>query len=207
MIFKWPCEVPDLIPYTVSNLTLFTLSNLNPFTLSNLTPFILSNLTPFTSSHPILLRSPYQSILEYFNESVVLQEAIHEAYQAGFLGKNACGSGYDYDLYLHKVTIPPIWVYYYMKNISLIDLNCIALSVFYLVWLVVYRIRYVIPRVRGYITFYLVFQCFNTVKTTNRRAQEHTYAERRQLWSRVWKVRDQNLSHEIVVSPPYLSFL
>ena len=41
--------------------------------------------------------------VEYFNESVVLQEAIHEAYQAGFLGKNACGSGYDYDLYLHKV--------------------------------------------------------------------------------------------------------
>lgn len=39
---------------------------------------------------------------EYFNESVVLQEAIHEAYQKGFLGKNACGSGYDYDLYLHK---------------------------------------------------------------------------------------------------------
>ena len=22
--------------------------------------------------------------------------------QAGLLGKNACGSGYDYDLYLHK---------------------------------------------------------------------------------------------------------
>lgn len=22
--------------------------------------------------------------------------------QAGFLGKNACGSGYDYDLYLHR---------------------------------------------------------------------------------------------------------
>ena len=39
---------------------------------------------------------------EYFNEHVVLQEAIHEAYKAGFLGKNACGSGYDYDLYLHK---------------------------------------------------------------------------------------------------------
>ena len=30
---------------------------------------------------------------EYFNEAVILQEAIHEAYQAGFLGKNACGSG------------------------------------------------------------------------------------------------------------------
>ncbi len=39
---------------------------------------------------------------EYFNEHVVLQEAIHEAYKNGFLGKNACGSGYDYDLYLHK---------------------------------------------------------------------------------------------------------
>eukprot|EP01041_Mallomonas_annulata_P012397 gene12397-26080_t len=34
--------------------------------------------------------------------AVVLQEAIHEAYQAGLLGKNACGSGYDYDLYLHR---------------------------------------------------------------------------------------------------------
>jgi NADH dehydrogenase (ubiquinone) flavoprotein 1 len=39
---------------------------------------------------------------EYFNEALVMQEAIHEAYQAGFLGKNACGSGYDYDLYLHR---------------------------------------------------------------------------------------------------------
>lgn len=39
---------------------------------------------------------------EYFNEAVVMQEAIHEAYQAGFLGKNACGSGYDFDLYLHR---------------------------------------------------------------------------------------------------------
>ena len=39
---------------------------------------------------------------EYFNEAVILQEAIHEAYQAGLLGKNACGSGYDYDLYLHR---------------------------------------------------------------------------------------------------------
>lgn len=39
---------------------------------------------------------------EYFNEAVVLQEAIHEAYQAGFLGKNACGSGYDFDVYLHR---------------------------------------------------------------------------------------------------------
>lgn len=39
---------------------------------------------------------------EYFNEAVVMDEAIHEAYAAGYLGKNACGSGYDFDLYLHR---------------------------------------------------------------------------------------------------------
>ena len=38
---------------------------------------------------------------EYVNERNNLQRAIEEAYQAGFLGKDACGSGYDYDLYLH----------------------------------------------------------------------------------------------------------
>jgi len=39
---------------------------------------------------------------EYFNEAVVLDEAIHEAYAAGLLGKNACGSGYDFDVFLHR---------------------------------------------------------------------------------------------------------
>lgn len=39
---------------------------------------------------------------EYFNEAVVLDEAIHEAYAAGLIGKNACGSGYDFDVYLHR---------------------------------------------------------------------------------------------------------
>ncbi|KAG5186288.1 hypothetical protein JKP88DRAFT_214640 [Tribonema minus] len=39
---------------------------------------------------------------EYFNEAVVLDEAIHEAYLAGKLGANACGSGYDFDIYLHR---------------------------------------------------------------------------------------------------------
>jgi NADH dehydrogenase (ubiquinone) flavoprotein 1 len=39
---------------------------------------------------------------EYFNEAQILSEAIHEAYQKGFLGKNACGSGYDFDMYLHR---------------------------------------------------------------------------------------------------------
>jgi len=39
---------------------------------------------------------------EYYNESVVLEAAIQEAYDAGLLGKNAAGSGYDFDLYVHR---------------------------------------------------------------------------------------------------------
>merc|ERR1712232_1532778 len=39
---------------------------------------------------------------EYFNEAVVLDEAIHEAYASGYLGRNACGSGYDFDVFLHR---------------------------------------------------------------------------------------------------------
>jgi len=39
---------------------------------------------------------------EFYNEATILDEAIFEAYQAGFLGKNACGSGYDFDVYLHR---------------------------------------------------------------------------------------------------------
>jgi NADH-quinone oxidoreductase subunit F len=39
---------------------------------------------------------------EYFNEHVVLQAAIDEAYEAGLLGKNAAGTGWDFDLYVHR---------------------------------------------------------------------------------------------------------
>jgi NADH-quinone oxidoreductase subunit F len=39
---------------------------------------------------------------EYYNESVVLEAAIAEAYEAGLLGKNAAGSGWDFDLYVHR---------------------------------------------------------------------------------------------------------
>ena len=35
---------------------------------------------------------------EYYNEAVVLQQAVDEAYDAGLIGKNACGSGYDFDI-------------------------------------------------------------------------------------------------------------
>ncbi|THD20374.1 NADH:ubiquinone oxidoreductase 51kDa subunit conserved site [Fasciola hepatica] len=39
---------------------------------------------------------------EFYNEASNLQMAIREAYDAGFLGRNACGSGYDFDVYVHR---------------------------------------------------------------------------------------------------------
>jgi len=39
---------------------------------------------------------------EFYNEAVNLQIAIDEAYDAGLIGKNACGSGYDHEIYLHR---------------------------------------------------------------------------------------------------------
>ena len=39
---------------------------------------------------------------EYANEAKVLQAAIAEAYDAGLLGRNAAGSGWDFDLYVHR---------------------------------------------------------------------------------------------------------
>jgi NADH-quinone oxidoreductase subunit F len=39
---------------------------------------------------------------EFYNEAVALQKAIDEAYKAGLLGKNAAGSGYDFEVFLHR---------------------------------------------------------------------------------------------------------
>ena len=39
---------------------------------------------------------------EFYNEASNLQVAIDEAYAAGLIGDNACGSGYKFDLYLHR---------------------------------------------------------------------------------------------------------
>ena len=39
---------------------------------------------------------------EFFSEASHVQQAIDEAYEAGLVGKNACGSGWDYDIYLHR---------------------------------------------------------------------------------------------------------
>ncbi len=39
---------------------------------------------------------------EFYLEGLHLQAAIDEAYAAGLIGKNACGTGYDHDIYLHR---------------------------------------------------------------------------------------------------------
>lgn len=39
---------------------------------------------------------------EFHNEANILEAAIQEAYEAGLIGKNACGSGYDFDVYVHR---------------------------------------------------------------------------------------------------------
>ena len=57
----------------------------------------------FSFSFPKRARAAYIYIRgEFFNEAMILEEAIHEAYEAGHLGVNACGSGYDFDVYLHR---------------------------------------------------------------------------------------------------------
>jgi len=38
---------------------------------------------------------------EYIAESKILQEAIDEAYKNGLIGKNASGTGFDFDMYIH----------------------------------------------------------------------------------------------------------
>jgi NADH-quinone oxidoreductase subunit F len=39
---------------------------------------------------------------EFYNEAAILQQAIDEAYAYGLLGRNAAGSGWDCDVYLHR---------------------------------------------------------------------------------------------------------
>ena len=39
---------------------------------------------------------------EYWEPWLRLEEAVAEAREAGFLGKNACGSGYDFDVVIHR---------------------------------------------------------------------------------------------------------
>jgi NADH-quinone oxidoreductase subunit F len=39
---------------------------------------------------------------EYYNEACALQRAIDEAYEAKLIGTNACGSGWNLDIYIHR---------------------------------------------------------------------------------------------------------
>ena len=38
---------------------------------------------------------------EFFNEAKILQNAIDECYKSNFVGKNACGSNFDFDIFIH----------------------------------------------------------------------------------------------------------
>jgi len=39
---------------------------------------------------------------EFHLEVMRVQQAINEAYARGFLGKDACGTGYSFDVYVHR---------------------------------------------------------------------------------------------------------
>ncbi len=39
---------------------------------------------------------------EFFRETEALQRAVDEAYANGLIGKNACGSGWDFDFFIHR---------------------------------------------------------------------------------------------------------
>jgi len=39
---------------------------------------------------------------EYYDEAQALQNAIDEAYESGMIGKNACKSGFDFDVFVHR---------------------------------------------------------------------------------------------------------
>jgi len=39
---------------------------------------------------------------EFYNEAQILQQSIDEAYLAGLIGKNACGTGFDHDIFVHR---------------------------------------------------------------------------------------------------------
>src|SRR3546814_3760215 len=39
---------------------------------------------------------------EFYNEARNLQAAVDQAYEACLIGRNACGSGYDFDVYVHR---------------------------------------------------------------------------------------------------------
>ena len=57
---------------------------------------MFTDLSSWTPAAYIYIRG------EFYQEASHVQQAIDEAYKAGLIGKNACGSGYDFDVYLHR---------------------------------------------------------------------------------------------------------
>ena len=55
------------------------------------------------ASYAMRARAAYIYIRgEFIQESRVLERAVAEAYEAGLLGKNAAGTGYEFDLFVHR---------------------------------------------------------------------------------------------------------
>src|SRR3982751_5183706 len=46
---------------------------------------------------------------EYIREAETMFAAVEAAYDAGLIGKNACGSGYDFDVFCHRGAGASIW--------------------------------------------------------------------------------------------------
>ena len=42
---------------------------------------------------------------EFYNEACILQEAIFEAYKAGYIGKDCLGTGYNFDIFVCEFLI------------------------------------------------------------------------------------------------------
>lgn len=70
---------------------------------------------------------------EFYNEASNMQVAIAEAYQAGFLGKNACGTGYDFDVFVENVffllrLICHVQFHHFLSNFVFV-VSCIVVRV------------------------------------------------------------------------------
>ena len=57
----------------------------------------------FVVGHAMRARAAYIYIRgEFWQEANHVEQAVAEAYAKGFLGKNACGTGVDFDVYVHR---------------------------------------------------------------------------------------------------------
>ena len=57
----------------------------------------------------MVVTNPNKCLTPYFNKGILNDNLfiliifiLHQAYKDGLIGKNACGSGYDFDVYVHR---------------------------------------------------------------------------------------------------------